>query len=104
MKVYAGLDVSIKQTSVCIIDELGNIYREVKVSSCPEEVIQVIKDTSLPLSRIGLEAGPLSQWLFSGVGPKRDCQRSASKPGTPRPSSKPRSTRAIATMPAALLR
>jgi transposase len=67
MKYYAGLDVSIKQTSICIIDELGNIYREVKVPSHPNDVVQVLKDVSLSLARIGLEAGPLSQWLFSGL-------------------------------------
>jgi len=67
MKHYAGLDVSVKETSVCIVDEAGDICREVKVASHPEDLVQVLKDPVWPLERIGLEAGPLSQWLFSGM-------------------------------------
>src|SRR5258708_26413123 len=67
MKHYAGLDVSVKETSVCIVDEVGDICREVKVASHPEDLVQVLKDPVWPLERIGLEAGPLSQWLFSGM-------------------------------------
>lgn len=67
MKYYAGLDVSVKETSVCILDETGKICRELKVPSHPEELAEVLQDPSLRLDRIGLEAGPLSQWLFSGL-------------------------------------
>jgi transposase len=67
MKHYAGLDVSVKETSVCIVDETGTICREVKVPSHPEDLVQVLKDPAWRLERIGLEAGPLSQWLFSGL-------------------------------------
>src|SRR5258708_5813182 len=67
MNHYAGLDVSVKETSVCIVDEAGDICREVKVASHPEDLVQVLKDPVWPLERIGLEAGPLSQWLFSGM-------------------------------------
>jgi transposase len=67
MKHYAGLDVSVKETSVCIIDEAGKICREVKVPSHPEDLVDVLKDPAWRLERIGLEAGPLSQWLFSGL-------------------------------------
>jgi transposase len=67
MKYYAGLDVSIKQTSVCIVDELGNIHRELKVPSHPHDVVEALGECSPSLARIGLEAGPLSQWLFSGL-------------------------------------
>jgi transposase len=67
MKHYAGLDVSVKETSVCIIDEAGKICREVKVQSHPEDLVAALNDPAWRLERIGLEAGPLSQWLFSGL-------------------------------------
>jgi transposase len=67
MKHYAGLDVSVKETSVCIVGETGKIVRELKVPSHPEDLVDVLKDAAWRLKRIGLEAGPLSQWLFSGL-------------------------------------
>ena len=67
MKHYAGLDVSVKETAVCIVDEAGKILRELKVPSHPEDLVDVLKDPAWRLDRIGLEAGPLSQWLFSGL-------------------------------------
>lgn len=67
MKYYAGLDVSMKETSVCIVDEAGKVCRELKVPSHPVDLAEVLKDPALPLDRVGLEAGPLSQWLFSGM-------------------------------------
>ena len=67
MKHYAGLDVSVKETSVCVVDEAGNIVRELKVPSHPEDLVDVLKDAACRLERIGREAGPLSQWLFSGL-------------------------------------
>ena len=67
MKHYAGLDVSVKETSVCIMDEAGTVCREVKVPSHPQDLVRVLKDPAWRIERIGLEAGPLSQWLFSGL-------------------------------------
>jgi transposase len=67
MKHYAGLDVSVKETSVCILDEAGKICREVKVPSHPDDLIVALNDPAWRFERIGLEAGPLSQWLFSGL-------------------------------------
>ena len=67
MKHYAGLDVSVKETSVCIVDETGAICHEIKVTSHPEDLVQVLRNSAWRLVRIGLEAGPLSQWLFSGL-------------------------------------
>ena len=61
------MDVSVKETSVCIVDETGKVCRELKVPSHPEDLVEVLKGAALPLERIGLEAGPLSQWLFSGM-------------------------------------
>ena len=67
MKHYAGLDVSLKETSVCIVDETGSICREMKTPSHPEDLARVLQDPTWQFARIGLEAGPLSQWLFSGL-------------------------------------
>ncbi|MBA8881010.1 hypothetical protein FHW16_004745 [Phyllobacterium myrsinacearum] len=67
MNHYVGLDVSVKETSLCIVDETGKICREVKVVSHPDDLIEILKDPAWHLVRIGLEAGPLSQWLFEGL-------------------------------------
>ena len=68
MDHFAGLDVSVKETSVCIVDETGRIVREAKVASEPEALLAVLTNPAYHFKRIGLEAGPLSQWLFSTPG------------------------------------
>ena len=65
MEHFAGLDVSVKETSICIVDDTGRIIREVKVASEPDALLQVLKNGAYHFKRIGLEAGPLSQWLYS---------------------------------------
>src|SRR5208337_2803898 len=67
MEYYAGIDVSLEESSVCIVDATGKVVREVKVASEPEELIRYFNELDLPVSRIGLEAGPLSQWLHAGL-------------------------------------
>ena len=67
MDYFAGLDVSVKDTSVCIVDDTGSITREVKVASEPDALLQVLRNPAYRFKRIGLEAGPLSQWLFSAL-------------------------------------
>src|SRR6202048_2002966 len=67
MDYFAGLEVSVKETSVCIVDDTGKIIREVKVASEPEALLAVLKNPVYHFRRIGLEAGPLSQWLFSAL-------------------------------------
>ena len=67
MEHFAGLDVSVKETSVCIVDDTGKIVREVKVASEPEALLAVLKNPAYHFKRIGLEAGPLSQWLYSAL-------------------------------------
>ena len=71
MEHFAGLDVSVKETSVCIVDETGRIIREAKVASEPDALLAVLAKPTYGFKRIGLEAGPLSQWLFSAQ-PSRD--------------------------------
>jgi transposase len=67
MDYFAGLDVSVKHTSVCIVDDTGKIVREMKVASEPAVLLAVLKNPTYRFKRIGLEAGPLSQWLFSAL-------------------------------------
>ena len=47
MKHYAGLDVSVKETSVCIVDETGKVCREMKVASHPEDLVRVLAGSRL---------------------------------------------------------
>jgi transposase len=65
MDHFAGLDVSVKETIVSIVDDTGRIAREVKVASEPDSLLQELTNPAYHFKRIGLEAGPLSQWLFS---------------------------------------
>ena len=67
MDHFAGLDVSVKATSVCIVDDTGKVVREVKVASEPEALLAVLKNPAYHFKQIGLEAGPLSQWLCSAL-------------------------------------
>jgi transposase len=67
MDHFAGLDVSVKETSICIVDDTGKIVREVKVASEPEDLLQILSNPAYHFKRIGLEAGPLSQWLYSAL-------------------------------------
>jgi transposase len=67
MDHFAGLDVSVKETSVCVVDDTGRIVRELKVASEPEALLPVLTNPIYRFKRIGLEAGPLSQWLFSAL-------------------------------------
>lgn len=65
MEHFAGIDVSLEQSSVCVMDASGKIVREAKVDSEPEAVISWLRSLGVKLVRIGLEAGPLSQWLYA---------------------------------------
>ncbi len=67
MNYYAGIDVSLEQSSVCVRDEDGKIIREAKVASEPEALITWFASLGLAMTRIGLEAGPLSQWLYPAM-------------------------------------
>ena len=62
MDHFAGLDVSVKETSICIVDETGRIVREEKVASEPQALLKVLGNQAYRFKRVGLEAGPLSQW------------------------------------------
>src|SRR3954462_2461574 len=67
MDHYAGIDVSLESSSVCVVDASGRIVREAKVASEPEALIAWFGGLGISLARIGLEAGPLSQWLYASM-------------------------------------
>jgi transposase len=67
MDHYAGIDVSLECSSVCVVDANGKIVREAKVASEPEALIDWFRSLGIDLTRIGLEAGPLSQWLYAAM-------------------------------------
>jgi transposase len=67
MYQYAGIDVSLECSSVCLVDVSGKILREAKVASEPEALIAWFRSLGLVPERIGLEAGPLSQWLYAAL-------------------------------------
>lgn len=67
MNYYAGIDVSLKESSVCVLDAKGKVIREAKVASEPEALIAWFAQLGLAMELIGLEAGPLSQWLFAAM-------------------------------------
>src|SRR5438034_11154603 len=67
MEHYAGIDVSLELSSVCVVDAQGKIVKEAKVASEPEAVVAFFEALGFAVKRIGLEAGPLSQWLHAGL-------------------------------------
>lgn len=67
MDYYAGIDVSLECSSVCVVDTTGKIIREAKVASEPQALIDWFHALGFELVRIGLEAGPLSQWLYAAM-------------------------------------
>src|ERR687894_1464075 len=67
MDHHAGIDVSLELSSVCVVDATGRIVREAKVASEPEALIAWFRGLDLQVARVGLEAGPLSQWLFAAL-------------------------------------
>jgi len=67
MEHYAGIGVSLELSSVCVVDATGRIVREAKVASEPEALVAWFGGLGIEVARIGLEAGPLSQWLFAAM-------------------------------------
>jgi transposase len=64
MDYYAGIDVSVESSCICVVDGNGTVVREAKALSEPEALIAWFRELGLPLARLGIEAGPLSQWLY----------------------------------------
>ena len=60
---FVGLDVSLNETAICVVDDAGMIWREGKAESEPEAIATWLKSIDGEINRVGLEAGPLSPWL-----------------------------------------
>jgi transposase len=62
---YVGLDVSLKQTSICVVNQLGSVVREGVVGSEPEAIAAFVRSKAPRVVRIGLETGPTATWLWT---------------------------------------
>ena len=100
MEYYVGLDVSLKQTSICVVNQTGLIVQEGVVDSDPEAIASFVRSRAPGTVRIGIETGPTTTWLWTELN----------RLGLPvicidarhvRRCSRCRSTRATATMPPA---
>ena len=58
MEHYAGIDVSLEQSSICVVDATGRLVREAKVASEPDDLVRFFQDLGLPLARIGWRLAP----------------------------------------------
>ena len=67
MILYAALDVAIEKTALCIVDREGAVVLETNVASDPDALATHLAPYHLKLARLGLEAGPLSEWLVRGL-------------------------------------
>lgn len=67
MKHYAGLDVSLEETAVCVVDEAGRIVKEARVPSEPAALVGFFQALGLKVERVGLEACSLAAWLHEGL-------------------------------------
>ncbi|RWO57908.1 MAG: transposase, partial [Mesorhizobium sp.] len=67
MKYFAGLDVSLEETAICVVEESGRIVNEMRAASEPEALIKALRKVGLPLERLGLEACSLTAWLHDGL-------------------------------------
>ena len=67
MEYFAATDVSLAPSSVCVVDGAGRVACEGKAASGPDALAGYLRETGLVLARVGLEAGPMSQWLYAGL-------------------------------------
>ncbi|MBS0655058.1 MAG: transposase [Verrucomicrobia bacterium] len=65
MKHFIGLDVSMKETSICIVDEEGKVVHETRKTTDPFQIVEAVKKTELDIEKIGIESGALSHWLVT---------------------------------------
>src|SRR5437870_201408 len=85
MKLYVGLDVSMKETSICVVDKVGKVFREVKVATEPTAILAVLMDETLAIERIGLEGRrifAMAVWRVATIQTRNcagsgDCGRSS---------------------------
>jgi transposase len=63
MEQYVGLDVSLEETAVCVLDSAGKIVWRGRCSSDPEAIARIVRERAPFAVRLGLETGQLSTWL-----------------------------------------
>jgi transposase len=64
---YTGIDVSLEVSHFCVVDAAGSIVKEARIASGPEAIVAWFEGLGLEMTAIGLEAGPLSQWLYAAM-------------------------------------
>lgn len=67
MSHYAGLDISLEETAICIVDGTGRIVREARTASEPEALVTFFRSLDVAMERVGLEACSLSAWLHEAL-------------------------------------
>jgi transposase len=67
MAHFVGLDVLVKETSVCVVEDAGAVVCERKVPTEPDDIAVLLTSIGGDYVRVGIEAGPLSQWLVNGL-------------------------------------
>ena len=67
MGYLAGLDVSLEETAICIVDDAGRIVREARAASEPEMLVAFFEACGMQMERVGLEACSLTAWLHAGL-------------------------------------
>ena len=67
MTYDAGLDVSLEETAICVVDSAGTIVRELRAESAPDALNDALKRLDLPLERAGMEACTATAWLHDGL-------------------------------------
>ena len=101
MAYYAGIDVSLDSSSVCVVDETGKVVREIKVASEPDALVVWFCGLGWAVERIGMEAGPYLNGFMRAYG-KRDSRQSCWRPGMCAPPSRPCLSRPTERTPVAL--
>ena len=67
MGYFAGLDVSLEETTICVVDDAGMIVREARAASEPEVLVAFFEACGMKMERVGLEACSLTAWLHGGL-------------------------------------
>jgi transposase len=67
MGYFAGLDVSLEETAICVVDDAGKIVREARVASEPEALVAFFSECGMMMERVGLEACSSAAWLSSAL-------------------------------------
>ena len=100
MALYVGLDVSLRTIAICIVEAKGKVVWEGKVLCEGPALIAALAPYRKKIKRVGIEAGPLSEWLF-GILTECPSTPCASRRATHTGSSRRGRTRPTATMHAA---